>query len=250
MDMKKMKNLMMLLVAMAAMTFAFTSCDDEPWDRPGDWNDPYGWYDDYGNSSWNNNYWNQGENGGQQNDTQAQMVQTLCGEWEGDMDYSYLASDNTSRTTENYHAVMKFFQYNQNSSSYSGEGIETDYLKDSEGNVLEDQSQTLEFSWYIETNGDIYIKYKKSGATFVMDCGSSQAGFHLGAESGKNADTFYGYMIGTGSVKGDVIYIDLERTNDTGNAKATRSAGSAKSFGNAAHLNPIKGTVSAWNNRR
>lgn len=249
--MKKFRTIAMAVVAAATMVFGFSSCDDDPWDGPGGWNDPYGWYDNYGNSNWNSNYWNQGESGSNQSDTRTQMAQTLCGEWDGDMDYSYLNSDGQSRTTENYHSVMKFFQYNQNSSSYSGEGVETDYLKDSDGNILEDQSQTLDFSWYIESNGDIYIKYKKSGATFVMDYGSSQAGFHLGAEDGKDTDTFFGYMIGTGSVKGDVIYIDFTRSNDTNNAKAlTRSAVSGMSFGNAVHLSPVKGTVSRFNSRR
>lgn len=249
--MKKFRTIMMAIVAMATMAFAFTSCDDDPWDD--DWHDPYGWCDDYGDWGWNNNYWNQGGNNDNQ-DSRAQMAQVLCGEWSGRMDYSYINDDGQSRTTDTYYTVMKFFQYGSNSRSYSGEGVETDYQLDSQGNVLEDQSQTLDFSWYIETNGDIYIKYKKSGATFVMDYGSSQAGFHLGAEDGKNNDTFFGYMIGTGSVKGDVIYIDFDRTNDTNNAKsATRSADSAKvvrSFGHAVHLNPIKGTTSQFNNRR
>lgn len=249
--MRKMKALWML-VAIAMMSFTFVSCDDDPWDEP--WHDPYGWYDGYGDWGWNNNYWNQGGNGGNQGDTRTDMAQVLCGEWGGTMDYSYLNDDNESRTTERYYTTMKFFQYNQNSNSYSGEGVETDYQLDNNGNVIEDQSQTLDFSWYIESNGDIYIKYKRSGATFVMDYGSSQAGFHLGAEDGKNNDTFFGYMIGTGNVKGDVIYIDFDRLNDTNNSKAATRSGdlakSVKSFGNAAYLNPIKGTSSKFNNRR
>ncbi len=163
------------------------------------------------------------------------------------MDYSYINEDGESRSTDVYYTTMKFFQYNQNSKSYSGEGVETDYLLDSQGNVIEDKSQTLDFSWYIEDNGDIYIKYKNSGATFVLDYGSSQAGFHLGY------DTFFGYMIGTGSVKGDVIYFDFKRLNDTNNAKAqTRGADVTehKSFGKAAYQSPIKGTTSRFNSRR
>lgn len=111
----------------------------------------------------------------------------------------------------------------------------------------------MDFSWYIEDNGDIYIKYKNSGATFVLDYGSSQAGFHLGYEKKKGYDTFFGYMIGTGSVKGDVIYFDFKRLNDTNNAKAqTRGAGVTehKSFGKAAYQSPIKGTSSRFNSRR
>ena len=74
------------------------------------------------------------------------MAQTLCGEWGGEMDYSYINDDGESRSTDVYYTTMKFFQYNQNSKSYSGEGVETDYLLDSQGNVIEDKSQTLDFS--------------------------------------------------------------------------------------------------------
>lgn len=233
--MKNIKSLLMLAaITVASMTFV--SCDDDPW------YDPYGWSNNYGDWHWNNDYWNQGGNGNNQDgDERTAMAQTLCGEWGGEMDYSYVNPDGESRSTEVYYTTMKFFQYNQNSKSYSGEGVETDYLLD------KDESQTLDFSWYIEDNGDIYIKYKKSGATFVLDYGSSQAGFHLGY------DTFFGYMIGTGSVKGDVIYFDFKRLNDTNNAKAqTRGAGVTehKSFGKAAYQSPIKGTSSRFNSRR
>ena len=218
--MKNIKSLLMLAaITVASMTFV--SCDDDPW-YDGYWHDPYGWSDNYGDWHWNNDYWNQGGNGNNQ-------------------------EDGESRSTDVYYTTMKFFQYNQNSKSYSGEGVETDYLLDSQGNVIEDKSQTLDFSWYIEDNGDIYIKYKNSGATFVLDYGSSQAGFHLGY------DTFFGYMIGTGSVKGDVIYFDFKRLNDTNNAKAqTRGADVTehKSFGKAAYQSPIKGTTSRFNSRR
>ena len=60
-------------------------------------------------------------------------------------------------------------------------------------------------------------------------------------------------MIGTGSVKGDVIYFDFERLNDTNHAKAqTRGINvtEQKSFGKAACQNPIKGTASRFNSRR
>ena len=247
--MKKLMSFWML-VALAMMSFTFTSCDD-PWDEPRPWDDPYGWSDGYGDWGWNNNYWNQGGNGGGQGDSRTKMAQMLCGEWGGTLDYSYINPDGESRTTERYYTTMKFFQYNSNSRSYSGDGVETDYALDNQGNVIEDDNQTLDFSWYIESNGDIYIKYKKRGATFVMDYGSSQAGFHLGAEQGKKYDTFFGYMIGTGSVKGDVIYIDFGRLNDTNNAKAaTRSTDSRESFGKGALQTPLRGTTSTFNNRR
>lgn len=252
--MKKMR-FMWMFVVMAMMSFTFVSCDDDPWDDPYHWNDPYGWSNGYGDWGWNNNYWNQGGNGGNQGDERTQMAQVLCGEWAGAMDYSYINDDGVSRSTDTYYTTMKFFQYGSNSNSYSGEGVETDYAVDLDKNgnithIYEDKSQTLDFSWYIESNGDIYIKYKKSGATFVMDYGSSQAGFHLGAEQGKKYDTFFGYMIGTGNIKGDVIYIDFERMNDTNYAKAVTRSADAKSYGKGATQAPLKGTTSNLNNRR
>lgn len=90
-----------------------------------------------------------------------------------------------------------------------------------------------------------------------MDHGSSQAGFHLGAEKGYDVDTFWGYMIGTGKVKGDVIYIDLKRINQTSQAKAFGSSKTSEktvksfsSFGMGATIKPLKADSSRLNNRR
>ncbi len=90
-----------------------------------------------------------------------------------------------------------------------------------------------------------------------MDHGSSQAGFHLGAEKGYDVDTFWGYMIGTGKVKGDVIYIDLKRVNPTSQAKAfgsskasEKTVKSSSSFGKGATIKPLKADSSRLNNRR
>ena len=33
------------------------------------------------------------------------------------------------------------------------------------------ETQTLKFAWYIDKNGDIYISYNDSDATYVMDAG-------------------------------------------------------------------------------
>ena len=150
---------------------------------------------------------------------------------------------------------MKFFQYANTRDALSGEGVETDYKYNDDGSLAD--QQTLEFKWYIDDNYDIYIKYKNSGATFVMDYGSSQAGFHLGYEKGHDKDTFWGYMIGTGSSKGDVIYIDLERVNQTSQAKAfgssktsEKTVKSSSSFGKGATIKPLKTDSSRLNNRR
>lgn len=73
-----------------------------------------------------------------------------------------------------------------------------------------------------------------SGATYVMDAGAKQYGFYLGDERGQ--DVFYGYMIGTGKAKGDVMQIDLVRYDPSGARKKTRSAATdsvAPGFGKA-----------------
>ena len=118
------------------------------------------------------------------------MAQLLTGEWYGPVTYSALSNDGQSRETYEFFADMKFFQYAYSRDALSGEGIEVDYVYNNDGSVADQQH--LEFSWYIDDNYDIYIKYKNSGATFVMDYGSSQAGFHLGYEKGHDQDTFWG----------------------------------------------------------
>ena len=61
--MRKMRFFVMLM-AIAAVFFTFTSCDDDPWD------DPYGWYDDYNHGSWgwNQDYWYEGSQGSHDDD--------------------------------------------------------------------------------------------------------------------------------------------------------------------------------------
>ena len=104
---------------------------------------------------------------------------------------------------------MKFFQYETSKNSLSGHGTEVDTGADG-------STQTLDFSWSVDKNGDIYIKYTKSGTIFRMDAHSSQKGFHLGYEKAKGYDTFYGYGVSTNTT--DEFYIDLAR-QATNNAK-------------------------------
>lgn len=249
--MKKVKS-MMMLAAIAAASLTLSSCDDDPWhDR---WNDPYGWYDNYDrdNWRWNDDNWNQGSQGSADNQLVLE-AQTLVGEWYGKMQYSYIKDDGESRGTDEFETNMIFYQSSDKQDALSGSGVEIDYMYDSSGS-LKDQ-QTLKFSWYIDTNGDIYLKYTNSGATFVMDAGASQYGFLLGQTSGKNYKTFDGYMIGTGSVKGDVIYFELDEVTTSANSRlskalsATRSA-DAQVFGKGASQKPIAGGVKALNKRR
>lgn len=206
--MKRTTKLLAIL-ALVLSPMVFISCDEdpEPWGDP----DPWDWYDDYNGYHWNNNYNNEYNS---QDQTLLQEAQTLCGEWEGTMKYTYTDESTSKRVTEEYYTNMKFFQYNASSNSLTGEGVEVDYLPNDPS-----QSQTLAFSWAInEKTGDIYIKYKSSGTTFVMDADSKDHGFLLGLENNNSTtDVFFGWMIGTSNVD-DVIYIDLTRVET--NAKA------------------------------
>lgn len=234
--MKKMKKLLMLM-AVAVTSFTFTACDDDPWDDDY-WHDDYYWYDDYnhGGWGWDQGGWNQGAQGSSNRDL-LEEAQTLVGDWNGNVQLSELASDGNSRNNYQFDANMIFYQDKNNSNSLSGNGIEIDYATDGS-----DDQQTLKFSWYIDNNGDIYIKYA-SGATYVMDAKPSQYGFHLGPEQGKRYDTFFGYMIGIGMAKGDIIYIDLERNSSNGARASRSSTSSGSSFGKGTSRTPIQGTV-------
>lgn len=235
--MKKMKKILMLM-AVAVTSFTFTACDDDPWDDDYYWHDDYGWYDDYnhGGWGWDQGGWNQGAQGSQ-NPRLLEEAQTLVGDWYGNVQLSELASDGNSRNNYQFDANMIFYQDKNNRNSLSGNGIEIDYATDGS-----DDQQTLKFSWYIDNNGDIYIKYA-SGATYVMDANASQYGFHLGPEQGKGDDTFFGYMIGIGMAKGDIIYIDLERNSSNGARASRSSTSSGSSFGKGTSRTPIQGTV-------
>ena len=215
--MKKFNRIWMWM-AIAAASFSFTSCDDDDY-----------WYDDYNHGGWNQGDWNNGSNGSQ-DDNLLSEAQTLIGDWRGSVLLSELAEDGQSRDNYSFNAEMTFYQAGDKVNSLSGDGIEQDYIEET------GETQTLKFTWYIDNNGDIYIRYNDSGATYVMDAGAKQYGFHLGQEDGKIVDTFYGYMIGTGAAKGDVMQIDLERYNPSGARKKTRSAATdsvAPSFGKA-----------------
>lgn len=225
-------------MAVAVTSFTFTACDDDPWDDDYYWHDDYYWYDDYnhGGWGWDQGGWNQGAQGSSNRDL-LEEAQTLVGDWNGNVQLSELASDGNSRNNYQFDANMIFYQDKNNSNSLSGNGIEIDYATDGS-----DDQQTLKFSWYIDNNGDIYIKYA-SGATYVMDAKPSQYGFHLGPEQGKRYDTFFGYMIGIGMAKGDIIYIDLERNSSNGARASRSSTSSGSSFGKGTSRTPIQGTV-------
>ncbi len=77
-----------MLMAIAAVSFTFTSCDDDPWNDDY-WDDPYGWYDDYNHGGWGStqDYWYEGSQGSR-NDDLVDEAMTLVGEWAGQVKYS------------------------------------------------------------------------------------------------------------------------------------------------------------------
>ena len=269
-----------LVLAIVASPLALTSCDDDPWgDNNYYYNDlvsdavrnylreypsgssyytAYNWFyyyypeattsefyafmDAVGyNSSynWNNNY-RQEENG--QVNTLVE-AQTLTGEWDGNMTLEYTDDTTHQRKRNSFRANMKFFQYNSSTDSRQGNGVEVD--TDAQGNT-----QTLAFSWRVLDNGNIEIKYTKSGTIFILDANAANDGFHLGYESAKGYDTFYGVARSTNTT--DVMRFDLARQRPA-NAKAQNAltrASSKASFGSAKENDYAQKTVGAVNGLR
>jgi len=269
-----------MALAIVASPLALTSCDDDPWgDNNYYYNDlvsdavrnylreypsgssyytAYNWFyyyypeattsefyafmDAVGyNSSynWNNNY-RQEENG--QVNTLVE-AQTLTGEWDGNMTLEYTDDTTHQRKRNSFRANMKFFQYNSSTDSRQGNGVEVD--TDAQGNT-----QTLAFSWKVLDNGNIEIKYSKSGTIFILDANAANDGFHLGYESAKGYDTFYGTARSTNTT--DVMRFDLARQRPA-SAKAQNAltrASSKASFGAAKANDYAKNSAGAVNGLR
>ena len=196
--MKKITRILTVL-AVAALPFAFTSCDDDYdyW-----YGDTYPWWYNYHEDG---GRWDYGDNDDDNpGNTLVDEAQVLNGEWNGTMAYT----NGNDGTTGKFYATMTFVQNNSN--AIKGTGTEYDYYRNDDGSV--GNSQTLHFTWYIDNNGDIYVKYD-SGSTFVMDMNASQHGFYLDEATG----VFRGYMIGTNN--SDLIYFDF--TRQTSGAKSS-----------------------------
>ncbi|MBW4740467.1 hypothetical protein KZY67_01185 [Prevotella melaninogenica] len=274
--MRRISKLFMAL-AIVASPLALTSCDDDPWgDGSYYYNDlvtdavrnylreypsgssyytAYNWFyyyypeattsefyafmDAVGyNSSynWNNNY-RQEENG--QVNTLVE-AQTLTGEWDGNMTLEYTDDTTHQRKRNSFRANMKFFQYNSSANSLQGNGVEVD--TDAQGNT-----QTLAFSWKVLDNGNIEIKYSKSGTIFNLDINATNDGFHLGYDKTKGYDTFYGVAHSTNTT--DVMRFDLARQRPA-SAKAQNAltrASSKASFGAAKTNDYAKNSAGAVN---
>jgi len=155
--------------------------------------------------------------------------------------YGYLVDDNTGqRKRSSFHANMKFFQYKSSANSLQGNGVEVD--TDAQGNT-----QTLAFSWKVLDNGNIEIKYSKTGTIFILDINATNDGFHLGYDETKGYDTFYGVARSTNTT--DVMRFDLARQRPA-NAKAANAftrASSKASFGSAKENDYAKKSAGAVN---
>ena len=194
-----------------------------------------------------NRYYNWDNNYRQEQNTQVsrlvQEAQTLTGEWAGSMTIEYTDDNTKQRMRNSFQANMKFFQYNSSANSLQGNGVEVD--TDAQGNT-----QTLVFSWNVDNNGDIYIKYTNSGTIFRLDMKSTNEGFHLGYEQAKGYDTFFGTARSTNTT--DVMSFNLARQRPA-NAKtenALTRASSKASFGSAKENDYAKNSAGAVNGLR
>lgn len=267
-----------MALAIVASPLALTSCDDDPWgDGSYYYNDlvtdavrnylreypngssyytAYNWFyyyypeattsefyafmDAVGNNSnynWNNNY--RREENGQVNKL-VEEAQTLTGEWDGNMTVEYTEDATQQRKRDSFRANMKFFQYKSSANSLQGNGVEVD--TDAQGNT-----KTLDFSWKVLDNGNIEIKYSKSGTIFNLDINATNDGFHLGYDETKGYDTFYGVARSTNTT--DVMRFDLARQRPA-SAKAQNAltrASSKASFGAAKTNDYAKNSAGAVN---
>ena len=267
-----------MALAIVASPLALTSCDDDPWgDNNYYYNDlvsdavrnylreypsgssyytAYNWFYYYypeattsefyafmdavgsnNNYNWNNNY-RQQEN--KQVNGLISEAQTLTGEWDGNMTVEYTEDATQQRKSDSFKANMKFFQYNSSANSLQGNGVEVD--TDAQG-----KTKTLSFSWKVLVNGNIEIKYSKTGTIFILDINATNDGFHLGYDETKGYDTFYGVARSTNTT--DVMRFDLARQRPA-NAKAANAltrASSKASFGSAKENDYAKKSAGAVN---
>ena len=270
-----------MALAIVASPLALTSCDDDPWgDNNYYYNDlvndavrnylreypsgssyytAYNWFyyyypeattsefyafmDAVGNNNnynWNNNY-RQQEN--KQVNGLISEAQTLTGEWDGNMTVEYTEDATQQRKSDSFKANMKFFQYNSSANSLQGNGVEVD--TDAQG-----KTKTLSFSWKVLVNGNIEIKYSKTGTIFILDINATNDGFHLGYDETKGYDTFYGVARSTNTT--DVMRFDLARQRPA-NAKAANAltrASSKASFGSAKENDYAEKSAGAVNGLR
>ena len=114
-----------------------------------------------------------------------------CATLDGYFINEYTADDG-SREQAKMNADIEFDQYDSN--SLNGRGREIDYV------AMKVRNQDLH--GYIDPrNGDIYIKYDKSGYEFRMDYNSKEEGFYLddnqfnGIANGQNNNEALAFLI-------------------------------------------------------
>lgn len=206
--MKKFTSFWMM-VALAMMSVTFASCDDDPWhddwDRPG--------------------YW---PGGGQDEVTTADEAAALCTEWYGTVRYTYQNEVGGYDVAE-FYADMTFSRYSNN--ALRGVGTEKDYTYNEDGSI--NDTQTLTFTWRVLDNFDIQIDYDREsgGGTYTLDANASQKGFKLEYDKSQKKYFFYGYMIGSGSAKGNEIMFDFEEVNRHRSRASETTVSNGKSFG-------------------
>lgn len=202
---------LLTLLTLAATPLTFTSCDTD---------DDYYWYDDWRDDN------------GYNDDTPVDvaMAQTLNGSWTGSLTNEYTDGDGQRVQTQCY-VDFSFVQYTAGSNK--GNGYETDYIQatddngrpiyDSNGNLVYD-SQTLKFSWYVDTRTyNIYIEYE-SGMRYVLDSrgNSDTSGFLLGWDKRQQKDVFSGVMEGVNN--DEYVFFDCQRVTQRSAVKGKTGA--------------------------
>ena len=223
--MKKIFQLLTVL-AIAAVSLSVTSCRD-------DW---YGhryryWEYRHPGHTWNNVY-NEVVIIEDNTSDAAELANALLGEWGGTVIYQYTDDNNQTAQTE-FGAIFTFNRYSGGGTSLNGTGTEHDF--DGQGN-----EQTLQFDWYVDQEtSDIYIRYRETGKTFMMDIDAKVYGFLLDTGAG----TFQGYAIGTNTT--DMLYFDLKRQyNQKAKAEMGKAAAQQKTFGTSRSAKlPVDGPV-------
>lgn len=194
--MKKI-TLFTLMAIFLSAPFIMTGCDNDPWDdnwRQRNW---YGRNDQGGG--------NQGQSQGNNNIEDEGAC--LVGTWVGRMVYTY--PDNQGTISQVQFDAEMIFKLNGNNLYTEGVGTEIDRAGS--------ETQTLSFTWYIDSYGNILVRYSDTGKTFVMDAESTTKGFYL------DQNKFNGYMV----AQKDVEEIEFSFTR-SGNGGVNRVAAKAK----------------------
>lgn len=190
-------TLFALLAIFTVAPFILTGCDDDPWYDDYNWR-YHNWYGHYDHGR------SQGQ--GQGNSSIEDEGACLIGSWVGQMVYTY-PDDNGNIGKAQFDAEM-IFRLNSNNVYTEGVGTEIDRAGD--------ETQTLAFTWYIDSYGNIYVRYTNTGKTFKLDVESTTKGFYL------DDSQFNGYMVAQTDVE------EIEFSFQRGGKNNKRSPAKAK----------------------